>query len=66
MKKELNNERGSLSLEHILFIGAVVALSVGITAFYGNISTYFQTVGFGAAPQNIGAGTGGGTTTGGN
>ena len=36
-----NNERGSLALEQILFIGAVVALGVGVWAFYGNLSSYF-------------------------
>jgi uncharacterized protein (UPF0333 family) len=56
MIKKENKEKGSLSLEHILFIGAVVAMSVGITAFYTNITTYFQGVGFAAAPTNVGGG----------
>lgn len=50
----LQEERGSLALEHVLFIGAVVALSAGLFAFYGNLSNYFETVGFAAAPQNVG------------
>lgn len=60
MKKSINNEKGSLSLEHILFIGAVVAMSIGITAFYNNISTYFNSVGFAAAPNGLGGNLGGG------
>lgn len=68
MKREIKNiERGSLSLEHILFIGAVVALSLGITVFYNNISTYFSGVGFATAPTGIGSTTAGtGTGTAGN
>lgn len=67
IKGKLEQEKGSLSLEHILFIGAVVALSLGITAFYNNISTYFSDVGFAAAPTGIGTsstGTGNGASAG--
>jgi len=39
-----NRERGSLALEQVLFIGAIVALSAGIYAFYNRLGTYFQTV----------------------
>ena len=60
--KKTNLEKGSLSLEHILFIGAVVALSIGITAFYNNISAYFSGVGFAASPTGIGTSSSGGTT----
>lgn len=51
---DLHNERGSLALEHILFIGAIVALSAGLFAFYSNISEYFANIGFAGAPQNLG------------
>ncbi len=36
------NEKGSLALEQVLFIGAVVAISAGLIAFYGSMSGYFQ------------------------
>ena len=36
-------EKGSLALEQILFIGAIVVMSGGIFAFYGEISDYFST-----------------------
>jgi hypothetical protein len=38
------NEKGSLALEQVLFIGAVVAMSAGIFAFYQDISGYFNGV----------------------
>ena len=47
-------ERGSLSLEHILFIGAVVLITAGLATFYGNINTYFSNVGFTAPPAAVG------------
>lgn len=52
--KNKSDERGSLSLEHVLFIGAVVLITVGLAAFYGNINNYFANVGFGAPPQAVG------------
>jgi len=58
-KKVALGERGSLSLEHILFIGAVVLITAGLATFYGNINTYFANVGFNAPPANVG-GNGGG------
>ncbi len=48
-------EEGSLALEQILFIGAIVALSAGLFVFYDNLSTYFSSVGFSTAPTNIGS-----------
>jgi len=39
----VENERGSLALEQVLFIGAIVAMGVGLYAFYGDLSTYFTT-----------------------
>lgn len=52
-EEKVKKERGSLSLEHILFIGAVVLLSAGITTFYTNINTFFSSVSFTDTP-NIG------------
>jgi Flp pilus assembly pilin Flp len=51
--RKKTNERGSLSLEHILFIGAVVLIAAGLGTFYGNISTYFTNVNLGDA-TNVG------------
>lgn len=36
------NERGSLALEQVLFIGAIVAMSLGLFTFYGKLGSYFQ------------------------
>lgn len=36
------NERGSLSLEQVLFIGAIVAISIGLFAFYDSMGNYFS------------------------
>lgn len=47
-------QRGSLSLEQILFIAAVVGIGAGLTAFYGNISSYLSNVGFNAPPSGLG------------
>jgi uncharacterized protein (UPF0333 family) len=64
--KKKRNDRGSLSLEHILFIGAVILVATGLTTFYSRMSSYFTNVGFAAAPTNVGGsgGTAGGTTGG--
>jgi len=51
----LNSERGSLALEQVLFIGAVVALAAGLFAFYDNLSSYFSGIGFADAPTNVGS-----------
>ncbi|GEM_PF-5494755 len=53
----LGNERGSLALEQVLFIGAVVAMATGLYAFYGDISQYFTNVDFAAAPTGLGNST---------
>lgn len=42
MKKLTKNQKGSLALEQVLFIGAVVTMSIGLFAFYDNISSYFK------------------------
>lgn len=52
--KLLNKERGSLALEQVLFIGAIVLMSVGLVAFYQNIATYFQGVQFSTPASNLG------------
>jgi hypothetical protein len=49
------SEKGSLALEQVLFIGAVVAMASGLFLFYENISTYLGNVGFSASPTNVGA-----------
>jgi len=36
-------ERGSLALEQVLFIGAVVVMSAGVFTFYTDIGSYFST-----------------------
>ena len=47
-------EKGSLALEQILFIGAIVTMSIGIFAFYGDIQQYFTDFSVAGAPQNVG------------
>jgi len=44
------SEKGSLALEQVLFIGAIVALSAGIYAFYNRLGNYFQTVNIPTVP----------------
>ena len=55
-------ERGSLALEQVLFIGAVVALSAGVFAFYDNLSSYFSSISLAPAPKNIGQASNGSGT----
>ena len=54
MRNRKNRERGSVALEHVLFIGAVVAVMTGVLAFYTNMGAYFSNVSMGDAPQNVG------------
>lgn len=49
------NEKGSLSLENVLFIGAVAGIATGVTAFYADINTYLTDVTVSASPTNLGA-----------
>jgi len=49
------SERGSLALEHVLFIGAVVALSAGVFVFYDNLSNYFKNITFASSPTSFGS-----------
>ena len=54
MKKSDNRERGSLALEQILFIAAVVIMGGFIAGFYQEIGDYFDGASFAAPPTNIG------------
>lgn len=51
---QLRSEKGSLALEQVLFIGAVVALAAGLFAFYDNLAAYFSGIGFADSPSNFG------------
>ena len=46
-------EEGSLALEHILFIGAIVALSAGLFIFYDRLSDYFESVDLSNLPTTV-------------
>ncbi|MDD2942773.1 MAG: hypothetical protein PHC51_07395 [bacterium] len=52
-----SRERGSLSLEHVLFIGAIAGISTGIITFYDGIEKYITATAesFAEAPTNLGA-----------
>jgi hypothetical protein len=52
-----NGEKGSLALEQVLFIGAVVTMGAGILSFYSDLSTYFTNFTIAAPPTNVGATT---------
>lgn len=54
----IRSERGSLALEQVLFIGAIVALSAGLFVFYDNLSNYFRNIGFATSPTGIGGQSG--------
>ena len=54
-KMSVRKQTGSLALEQILFIGAVVAMSAGVWAFYDDIGAYFTNFAVADAPQNFGA-----------
>jgi hypothetical protein len=56
-----SNERGSLALEHVLFIGAIVTMSAGLFAFYDNIADYLRTFNFSSLPTGVPSSSGGGT-----
>ena len=61
-----SNEKGSLALEQVLFIGAIVTMSVGLFIFYGHISEYFQNFSVSNVPSTVtvpttGAGAGSGS-----
>lgn len=49
-KMSLRRERGSLALEQVLFIGAIVTMSLGLFAFYDNLATYFRNFNISSLP----------------
>ena len=62
-RADVQDQRGSLSLEHVLFIGAVVALSAALFGFYGKLSQYFTDIDIDSVPTSVGApGYGSGTS----
>ncbi len=42
--KGTNEEKGGISLEYILLIGAAVVIGAGVVVFSGNVGTYFSSV----------------------
>lgn len=52
--KKAKNERGSLALEHILFIGAVILAGVGARAFFSNAGNFMSNTTFAASPTAVG------------
>lgn len=40
----IRNERGSLALEQVLFIGAIVLMAGGLFFFYNSVGNYFRSV----------------------
>ena len=50
---KMKNEKGSLALEQVLFIGAVVLLAVGIGVFYQNLSDFFANFNFDNAVEAV-------------
>lgn len=50
-KQQLSGDQGNISLEQILFIGAIVAMGTGVLAFYTNIGDYFQNIELGNSPN---------------
>ena len=58
------SEKGSLALEQVLFIGAVVAMSLGLFAFYDKLGVYFQNFDISGLADGVptgGSGSNGGT-----
>ena len=56
MKEDRTPRRdaGSLALEQVLFIGAVVLLTAGVYAFYQDLGAYFTNFSITAPPTNFG------------
>ncbi|MCB0360742.1 MAG: hypothetical protein KDD44_13935, partial [Bdellovibrionales bacterium] len=44
------DQRGSLALEQVLFIGAIVTMSVGLYSFYDDLRSYFDSFSVAGAP----------------
>lgn len=52
LRRATNHDtRGSLSLEHVLYIGAIIAMFAAVGAFYGRIANYFNSIDFEDAPS---------------
>lgn len=51
--KDTKRERGSLALEQVLFIGAIVAMSAGLFVFYDNVADYFRSIDMTALPTSV-------------
>ena len=49
-----NSERGSLTLEQALYVGAIVSMFALVSIFYTNLGTYFSNITFGSSPTNVG------------
>ncbi len=49
----IKNERGSLALEQVLFIGAIIAMSVGLFAFYDDMRVFFDGVNVSSVSNTI-------------
>lgn len=49
----IQSERGSLALEQILIIAAIVTMSAGLFVFYDNVSTYFRTFNLSSLPTTV-------------
>ena len=48
-----DDERGSLALEQVLFIGAIVAMSVGLFSFFDELREYFTTFSVSNLPTTV-------------
>lgn len=55
MNSKFHLEKGSLALEQVLFISAVVILSSGIYAFYTELAGYFENFSIATPPTSFGA-----------
>ena len=49
------NDAGSLALEQVLFIGAIVLLTAGVYSFYQDVAAYFTNFSLVAPPAGFGA-----------
>ena len=60
-----DSQRGSLALEQVLFIGAIVTMSLGLFAFYDNLAAYFRNFNITSLPTapSVPGGTNTGTNT---
>ena len=49
-----HSERGSVTLEQALYVGAIVSMFALVSIFYTNLGSYFGNITFGASPTNVG------------